>query len=79
MLCTALVQSRTETHSGTSLAMTLVADEGAKPSPRPTCRRQASINNSLCIMLLPQHFTSMHISQSGSFESASTSHGVKDI
>ena len=44
------MQSGTETYSGTSLAMTLVADEGAKPSPRPTCRPQASIN-SLCIKL----------------------------
>ena len=77
VLCAALVQAETETHSGTSLAMTLVADEGAKPSPRPTCRRQASID-SLCNKLLPQHFMSIHISHSESYESAYTSHGVED-
>ena len=27
----------TDTYSGTSLAMTLVADDGARPSPSPTC------------------------------------------
>ena len=29
-----------DAYSGTSLAMTLVADEGAKPSPSPTCMVQ---------------------------------------